>query len=113
MGDSAGSLGEGRGGAAVAPTSTPFYTTGSFLPERTMLGVQPTVLGAPTPGLILITETLAQFLGKQHGGPRSQCFCIRGDFAPQGTPANVWKPLLVVTMGVGEMGRCTRSLLLL
>lgn len=57
----------GAGGAAVAPTR--LYTTGSFLPERT-------VLGAPTPGLTLITEQrnsfLSQFLGKYHGGPHSQ-----------------------------------------
>ena len=58
-GDGAGSLGEGLGGAAVARTPAPFHTTGSFLPERTMLGGQPTVLGAPTPGLILITERLS------------------------------------------------------
>ena len=33
-----------------------FYTTRPFLPERTALGIQPIVLGAPTPGLIRITE---------------------------------------------------------
>ena len=53
-----------------------FYTTGPFRPDRTVLGIQPIVLGAPTPGLILSQsrEALPQFPGKQHGGSRSQCF---------------------------------------
>ena len=33
-----------------------FYTNGPFLPETTVLGIQPIVLGAPTPGLIRIAE---------------------------------------------------------